>query len=162
MANEFIIKNGYVSKGDSQVSGSLNVGTTATEHKLTITGKTFPILEFLANQSYQGVITSTTSTSTGANSNGLTLQPGNNTAANGGGGNLTLGGGNSTDASGLIGGDVRIIGGYSGNSSREIGEVFISGSLIDLRGPVTGSFTGSYTGSYSWNEDIENWVTGSI
>lgn len=26
----------------------------------------------------------------------------------------------------------------------------------------TGDATGSYTGSYSWNEDIENWVTGSI
>lgn len=148
MANEFIIKNGYVSKGDSQVSGSLNVGTTATEHKLTITGKTYPTIELLANATYQGVITSTTSTATGANSNGLILQPGNNTAANGGGGNLTLGGGNSTNASGLQGGDVRIIGGYSTNSSRKIGEVFISGSLIDLRGPVTGSFTGSYTGSF--------------
>lgn len=148
MANEFIIKNGYVSKGDSQVSGSLNVGTTATEHKLTITGKTYPTIELLANQTYQGIITSTTSTATGANSNGLIFQPGNNTAANGGGGNLTLGGGNSTDSSGLTGGDVRIIGGYSGNSSRNIGEVFISGSLIDLRGPVTGSFTGSYTGSF--------------
>jgi len=148
MANEFIIKNGYVSKGDSQVSGSLNVGTTATEHKLTITGKTYPTIELLANATYQGVITSNTSTVMSANSNGLILQPGNNTAANGGGGNLTLGGGNSTSILGLKGGDVRIIGGYSGNSSRDIGEVFISGSLIDLRGPVTGSFTGSYTGSF--------------
>lgn len=26
----------------------------------------------------------------------------------------------------------------------------------------TGDATGSYTGSYSWNEDIQNWVTGSI
>jgi len=26
----------------------------------------------------------------------------------------------------------------------------------------TGDVTGSYTGSYSWNESIENWVTGSI
>ncbi len=42
MANEFIIKNGYVSKGDSQVSGSLNVGTTTNQGILTITGKTNP------------------------------------------------------------------------------------------------------------------------
>jgi len=26
----------------------------------------------------------------------------------------------------------------------------------------TGDATGSYTGSYSWNEDQQNWVTGSI
>ena len=26
----------------------------------------------------------------------------------------------------------------------------------------TGDTTGSYTGSYSWNEDQQNWVTGSI
>ena len=26
----------------------------------------------------------------------------------------------------------------------------------------TGDTTGSYTGSYSWNEDVQNWVTGSI
>ena len=26
----------------------------------------------------------------------------------------------------------------------------------------TGDATGSYTGSYSWNEDTQNWVTGSI
>ena len=26
----------------------------------------------------------------------------------------------------------------------------------------TGDATGSYTGSYSWDEDIQNWVTGSI
>lgn len=26
----------------------------------------------------------------------------------------------------------------------------------------TGDATGSYTGSYSWNEDEQNWVTGSI
>ena len=169
MANEFIIKNGYVSKGDSQVSGSLNVGTTATEHKLTITGKTYPTIELLANQTYQGIITSTTSTATGANSNGLIFRPGNNTAANGGGGNLTLSGGNSTDSSGLTGGDVRIIGGYSGNSSRNIGEVFISGSLIDLRGPVTGSFTGSYTGSFvgdgsalTLSVDLTSDVTGVL
>ncbi len=71
--NEFIIKNGYVSKGDSQVSGSLNVGTTATEHKLTITGKTYPTIELLANATYQGVITSNTSTVMSANSNGLIL-----------------------------------------------------------------------------------------
>jgi hypothetical protein len=26
----------------------------------------------------------------------------------------------------------------------------------------TGDATGSYTGSYSWNEDQQNWITGSI
>ena len=41
MANEFIIKNGFHSKGDSQVTGSLNVSSTLTVNGSTV-GAAFP------------------------------------------------------------------------------------------------------------------------
>ena len=150
MANEFIIKNGYVSKGDSQVSGSLNVGTTANQGILTVTGKTNPQLQFLnTSTAYPGIVTTDFYNNSTDNASPLQIQPGSNTGI-GRGSTLTLGGGLNSNLSGGQGGDVRIIGGASANTSREIGEIFISGSLIKMAGPVSGSeFSGSFSGSFT-------------
>ena len=150
MANEFIIKNGYVSKGDSQVSGSLNVGTTANQGILTVTGKTNPQLQFLnTSTAYPGIVTTDFYNNSTDNASPLQVQPGSNTGI-GRGSTLTLGGGLNSNLSGGQGGDVRIIGGAAANTSREIGEIFISGSLIQMAGPVSGSeFSGSFSGSFT-------------
>ena len=41
MANEFIVKNGFHSKGDSQITGSLNVSSTLTVNGSAV-GAAFP------------------------------------------------------------------------------------------------------------------------
>jgi len=42
MANEFIIKNGFQSKGDSQVTGSLNISGSLIASELTASGLNYP------------------------------------------------------------------------------------------------------------------------
>ena len=42
MANEFIIKNGFHSKGDSQVTGSLDVSGSLITSELTASGLNYP------------------------------------------------------------------------------------------------------------------------